>query len=183
MTELDLHSSVHDRSSCLHPRNGFVALAWAADRLHTTRRAIFRLRQSGALVTRSVRGRGPGGGRQVSIASLIALIEEGTVVPPEKEAIMPAGELPVLHPFEEVAETYGISVRSLKDAAYALKFEHVQIGRRRYFTAAQLAAYLAANTQAQPTSLTDPALEAARAQRDKTERRRKKTPSTPGVTG
>ena len=50
-------------------------------------------------------------------------------------------------------------------------------------TNAQLAAYLTANTQAQPTSLTDPAREAARVQRDKTARRRKKTPSTPGVTG
>ncbi len=54
--------------------------------------------------------------------------------------------LPALHPFDDVAARYGLSLRSLVDAARARKFTHTRIGNQRYFTAEQLQAYLASRT-------------------------------------
>ena len=54
--------------------------------------------------------------------------------------------LPELIAFDTVAEQWGLSLRSLRDGARAKKFAHVRIGLNRYFTAAQLEAFLAART-------------------------------------
>ncbi|TDB84227.1 DNA-binding protein [Micromonospora fluostatini] len=54
--------------------------------------------------------------------------------------------LPTLHPFPEVAKRLGISLRSLRERSWARQFDHVRIGRERYFTEAQLAAFIDAMT-------------------------------------
>lgn len=47
--------------------------------------------------------------------------------------------LPQLHPFPEVAEQLGISLRTLRERSWAKEFAHVRIGRERYLTDEQLA--------------------------------------------
>jgi len=54
--------------------------------------------------------------------------------------------LPTLHLFQEVAEQYRCSLRSLTDRAYRREFDHVRIGNQRYFTDEQLRAFLAQST-------------------------------------
>lgn len=53
---------------------------------------------------------------------------------------------PVLYSLEEIAKTYGFSLRSLRDGARAGKFEHVRYGQTRALTPEQVAKLLAANT-------------------------------------
>ncbi|MEU7905345.1 hypothetical protein [Actinoplanes sp. NPDC049118] len=54
--------------------------------------------------------------------------------------------IPTLHRFEDVAKSYGIEVRALKDQVRALRAERVRLGTKWYFTPAQLAAFHAAST-------------------------------------
>lgn len=50
--------------------------------------------------------------------------------------------LPTLHRLEDVAETYDLSLRTLRADACAKKFEHIRWGKSRYLTDAQLDALL-----------------------------------------
>lgn len=144
--------------------------------LGTSRRAVFRLRQSGALTTTHIGGVGRGGGKAIPHQSLLRFVAEHTVAVSEKEVPVPT-EVPDLYLFEDVAERLNIPVRRLKEAARARKFEHVRIGICRYFTPDQLAAYLRANTQgAAETSDVDADLDAARAQHERTQQRRQRSP-------
>lgn len=55
---------------------------------------------------------------------------------------MTTSTLPKLHPFPEVAERLGISLRSLRQRSWARQFDHVRIGRERYLTDEQLKAFI-----------------------------------------
>lgn len=55
--------------------------------------------------------------------------------------------LPTLHRFDEVAQTYGLSLRSMTDQARAYRFEHIHIGNARFFTPEQLTAFLKQRTK------------------------------------
>jgi hypothetical protein len=54
--------------------------------------------------------------------------------------------LPQLHPFPEVAERLGISLRALRERSWTRQFDHVRIGRARYLTDDQLTALIEAYT-------------------------------------
>lgn len=56
--------------------------------------------------------------------------------------------LPHLHTLEEVAEKYGLSLRSLKDQARRKAFRHIHFGNERRLTDAMLAELLAKYTVA-----------------------------------
>ena len=59
---------------------------------------------------------------------------------------MTTSTLPRLHPFPEVADRLGISLRTLREQSWAKRFTHVRIGRERYLTDEQLDAFIAAFT-------------------------------------
>lgn len=176
MPLLDRAPAVITRETCTVKHSSGVGLDAVAAWLGTSRRAVFRLRQSGALKTDRVGGVGRGGGKAIPYDSLRRFIAEHIVTVPEEEIRVPT-EVPDLYQFEDVAERLNIPVRRLKDAARARKFEHVRIGVCRYFTPEQLAAYLQANTQGavEPADL-DADLDAARAQHQRTQRRRQRSP-------
>lgn len=54
--------------------------------------------------------------------------------------------LPTMHRFEDVATSYGISVRRLKDQVRALRAPRTILGSRWYFTDEQLAGFRKART-------------------------------------
>ncbi len=80
---------------------------------------------------------------------------------------MPRTELPKLHTLEEVAEEYGLSLRSLKDGARARRFPHVRFGNRRYLTPDQVDALIKAKTEQPPE---DEAMDKVRARRARARR-------------
>jgi hypothetical protein len=95
-------------------------------------------------ITRALAADGIGAaGQGLPLNDYIAWIRTQAVNPQEKETEMLA-TLPVLHNFENVAETYGLSLRSLKDKAREGEFSHTRIGRGWFFTEAQLEAFFAA---------------------------------------
>ncbi|XTZ18154.1 helix-turn-helix domain-containing protein [Micromonospora echinospora] len=65
---------------------------------------------------------------------------------------MTTSTLPKLHPFPVVAERLGISLRTLREQSWAKRFDHVRIGRERYLTDEQLAAFIRANTVTSATT-------------------------------
>lgn len=82
-------------------------------------------------------------GQGLALPEYVTWIRTQAVNPQEKETEMLA-TLPVLHNFETVAETYQLSLRSLKDKARSGEFSHTRIGRGWFFTEAQLEAFFAA---------------------------------------
>jgi hypothetical protein len=84
----------------------------------------------------------------------------------------PSASLPPLYSFDQVVQTYGLSMRSLMKDAYAKKFEHTHIGSSRYFTAEQLAAFLNAR---KITAMSNDGLDAVR---DRLARRRARRPTS-----
>lgn len=76
---------------------------------------------------------------------------------------------PELYTFDDVAERYGLSLRSLKDHARERKFAHTRFGKGWYFTGAQLEAFFAAR---EVKSTEDVALERMRRNRDRRQQRR-----------
>ena len=110
--------------------------------LGVSRWTVTRLLDSGAL--ESVR---TPTGRRVQPAAYRAWIARQAVAATPEDGDMPS-EIPPLHQFEMVAETYSLSLRMLKDRARAGAFEHTRIGSGWYFTPAQLTSFLAAHTKA-----------------------------------
>ena len=81
--------------------------------------------------------------------------------------------LPTLYTFEEIAEGYGFSLRSMKERASAGEFGYVRFGNAWRMTQEQLDAFLAANTSEAKTAA-DPlaSVRARRARRAQRPRRR-----------
>lgn len=61
-------------------------------------------------------------------------------------------DLPRLHPLEEIAERYRISLISLRRRARARAFEHIRIGKKRYLTDEQIRLLLQSATVASATT-------------------------------
>lgn len=54
--------------------------------------------------------------------------------------------IPRLIKFQDAAEQLGISLRSLRERSWKRQFDHVKIGKERYFTDEQLRAFIDAST-------------------------------------
>ncbi|MGC4769238.1 hypothetical protein ACLQ25_09685 [Micromonospora sp. DT44] len=77
----------------------------------------------------------------------------------------PLSALPNLTPLGEIAAKLGIPPRRLADRARNRKFTHVRIGKERYLTDEQLAAFLASHTvstEAAPPSDREQAIQQTR---------------------
>lgn len=61
--------------------------------------------------------------------------------------VEPVVELPGLVTFEKVAETYGFSLRSMREAANRDEFTHIHIGNNFYFRPGHLEAFLDLKTR------------------------------------
>lgn len=118
-----------------------MTIAAVAEHLGVSRWTVSRLIDAGEI--KSAPGRG---GFRIPTADYAAWVNRQTVSPEQKDGDMPVTELPTMFAFEDVAEKYRLSLRSLKEAARARKFAHTRIGTQRYFTDAQLQAFLAARS-------------------------------------
>jgi excisionase family DNA binding protein len=136
-----------------------LTITQLASHLGVSRWKVSRLIHAGELPS-IPGGRGP----LVPIGDYLTWFRSQVVTPDQEDGDMSIAALPDLIPFEQVAEKWGLSLRGLKEGARARKFAHIHIGHDRYFTGAQLDAFLAARTVA---SAEDDAKDAMRARRDR----------------
>lgn len=108
---------------------------------------------------------------RVAVADYRTWLESQVVAPGNEDGEMATTNLPELYRFEDVAEQYGLAIRSLKIQARAGAFTHTRIGRGWFFTGPQLRAFLASR---EVKSKRDEALDAMRDNRD---RRRRTSPA------
>ncbi len=159
------------------PSGDLLTISEVAEHLHTSRWSVARLVKAGELTTIPVFGRGRGGSKRISRANYLALLAAHTISVGEEQPVrdnQPADGLPTLHDFEDVAAAYGISLRRLREAANRGEFSYIPIGAKKFFTSAQLTAYLDARTKA---AKEDPGLAAARAKRDRRKARASRVPA------
>ncbi len=120
-----------------------LTLPEIADHLGVSRWTVGRLIGTAGLeATTSVDGN-----TRVTRSAYMAFLNRQAMTPSKEVRNMPQSlpGLPDLHLFEDVAAKYQLSLRGLKDGARARKFEHIQIGKLRYFTDEQLGKFFAAH--------------------------------------
>ncbi len=131
-----------------------------AEHLGVSRYTVHRLIPA-ELKTATYRGRVP-------VADYRTWLSSQVVAPGNEDGDMTTTGLPELHRFEDIAQQYGLAIRSLKIQARAGSFTHTRIGRGWFFTGPQLKAFLASR---EVKSKRDLALDALRENRDRAARR------------
>ena len=145
----------------MFPADHLTITAIAAH-LRASRWTVGRLIDAGAIAT----VQGPAG-PLIPTTEYLTWIAGQAVSPGQKDGDM-SDAMPTLHPFPEVAEKYGFSLRSLNDGARQRKFAHTRVGVKRYFTDSQIEAFLAARTVAADR---DTSMDGARARLERRQRR------------